>query len=1312
VTEAEEADPMNLFLAVNDDDDNGDGVVDNEGASASSIDAEDDEMAALIVRQFAPSGLTGTLTMEIPSGLRLFSAAGAPVSTPVTVDLSAPTGPLAGILTGDVTFLIEATATSSDAAVVLRFTPSVGASVTDAVHMTLTSTDVTGSFTRGSVQYAAAIKHAGRWYAGGTLDSNHPLSVLIPVPTGMVSVTTAQLEYRLESGTARMAVRLNEAYFQEIADFWNVILGFLRIIFPLWNPEPYTASYIANELYNQTGISVAELMDGHYFCMMNLDTAGPYQLTYSKGSTTPFSKEWLAVLNVDIVPVETNVTWNTNNAVLNLSTNSYWGPDYGGSVIWSSTPDGLSGSGSGGTFTFNPSASQPTSYVVTARSTLLTNCYDTCAVNVYRVELTPDATNVCWQSSNPVEIVLTNSYAPGGITWSGTNGLKVVSATDTKLVFTPTNSVATNYAVKATATGFTNCYDMCMVIAVKVDLDIYRLEGNKVTEDKDHTTGSITRILNLGAGEAAGTGRDQGISLKLEPSVDPTGLSSLSYKLRLKIISNTRNEGLVRVYRRNGTTDTKILDNTPTGGMTEAALTEAQFSDMLWMEFERGGIIEIELVTLIGTAELSKDSVRASGIACNPKSGSIYFVNPSGTAVSPYDDFTDACAANLASIVGIAPVDANIVVAGAKYNESGLTVATKVMIAGLGAAFEATAPYAFKFDDVPIVDAGNAAGIFLVDTKQDDHFSGLVLQKGKRQNGGAINAKDSAGLSICYTKFSENKADDFGGGVYLQSVAAATINGCVLTKNAADHDAGETWCYDMGMGGGVASILSTLTVTNCLFQQNFAQVTKAGGVPKGGNAGGGGDIYLDRGTLKLLNCRSDGARAGVAQRQVNPPDDSTYFTGDGGAILVHGRKTDTTLEIRNCGFYDSISYGNGGAISLSRESSPSGRRYFVKFSNFSPPDPLPPPWAVPDEPFELSGGCVGVISNTTFEDCMGGWQGGAISANGRGMELTVVDTTFLGCKGGNTHERDGKGGAIAVCGGVQMDSPPQNYVAVKKCAIRECIASGNGGGFYVTIRGKLTIDDTTIQRCSALDEAALRAPNRDSRLSAGMGGGIHVSAGGYVYVQVAGSTSVQISGNNAAVSGGGLSVKSGKAFVQGSLTIQGNKANGNAAEFYGNGGGAFVTTSVYDDSWATGAGWGAATLYNDHGEILSIVSGVTITGNEARRWGGGVYAGISPPWYGSVPPKNVDEAKVTLKNATVENNMALRPTNKSPLMPSQIASERVGDGAAVLDFSGTSINGNPVDDIGIYLWDSMVPLTTGTAFGSLPVPNQIVPEVP
>ena len=176
----------------------------------------------------------------------------------------------------------------------------------------------------------------------------------------------------------------------------------------------------------------------------------------------------MCALAMDIEQAVTNVHDQMTSAALSLTTASY---DGGGGVTWTSSPAGLSVVGyTASTFTFNPSNSTPTSYVVTAWASALTNCMDSATVNVYRVELTPDATNVCWQSSNPVEIVLTNSYAPGGITWSGTNGLKVVSATDAKLVFTPTNSVATNYAVKAASTGSPNCFDTATVNVYRVEL--------------------------------------------------------------------------------------------------------------------------------------------------------------------------------------------------------------------------------------------------------------------------------------------------------------------------------------------------------------------------------------------------------------------------------------------------------------------------------------------------------------------------------------------------------------------------------------------------------------------------------------------------------------------------------------------------------------------------------------------------------------------------------------------------------------------------------------------------------------------------
>lgn len=97
----------------------------------------------------------------------------------------------------------------------------------------------------------------------------------------------------------------------------------------------------------------------------------------------------IAVLKIDIEQAETNVCWKMTNAVLNLTTNSFWADAAGGSVVWSSEPAGkLGGVGyNNSNFWFNPRSSTPTTYVVTARSSLLPNCYDTCTVRVVKVDL-------------------------------------------------------------------------------------------------------------------------------------------------------------------------------------------------------------------------------------------------------------------------------------------------------------------------------------------------------------------------------------------------------------------------------------------------------------------------------------------------------------------------------------------------------------------------------------------------------------------------------------------------------------------------------------------------------------------------------------------------------------------------------------------------------------------------------------------------------------------------------------------------------------------------------------------------------------
>lgn len=357
---------------------------------------------------------------------------------------------------------------------------------------------------------------------------------------------------------------------------------------------------------------------------------------------------------------------------------------------------------------------------------------------------------------------------------------------------------------------------------------------------------------------------------------------------------------------------------------------------------------------------------------------------------------------------------------------------------------------------------------------------------------------------------------------------------------------------------------------------------------------------------------------------------------------------------------------------------------------------LPPP-TYPDE---LGGGCVGEISTTLFRLCLGGWQGCALSINGRGMHVSVLNSSFEDCKGGAAHTRDGKGGAIAIGGGIQKKDPPTNEVVVRDSSITRCQASGNRGGVYVTIRGRLKVESTSVHKCAALNSAT-SLPTLDWRKVEGMGGAIHCSAGGYVNVH----NGVVLSANNAAVNGGGLSVKTGDAHIYGSILVDYNTASGSAIDGFGNGGGVFITTSRWDDTGFIGPDWGGAYVYGADGYFQTHAGVVTINVNAANRWGGGVYGGISPVW------GHEANAVIVLVSADVFDNTAGRRGSITALFPAQLAGEHlkypVGGSLstqAQLKFDDTMISGNAASDIGIYTIDSVVPSTVGTTFGTLASP--------
>lgn len=711
-----------------------------------------------------------------------------------------------------------------------------------------------------------------------------------------------------------------------------------------------------------------------------------------------------------------------------------------------------------------------------------------------------------------------------------------------------------------------------------------------------------------------------------------------------------------------------------------------------------GGICDVELSLEQGGSVLARDRTRIHFIPATPASGPVIYVDPSATHhEAPFNALGNRAANTLDVAIQYAngTTNANVLIIGQSDPalwpiESYSPQITRAMtIAGVAGRWANTNTFDYSglpnirsFAYGPLVWAANM-------TNSADQFGvrvgGLQFERGLALSGGAGSFSNvSVAIELGFSTIISNRANDFGGGLYFDRCPNVSVHDCVFADNLASHDAGNSVVYDKGMGGAIALITSSVTVADCSFENNKAMVTSAGQLPPLGSAGGGGDIYSKKSALWVLNTTLKRSVAG--KEPIAGALNADQFTGDGGSILIHGTSANSFLYIRDSSFDDTVAYGNGGSISISYDSSPQERAFFVPELGLG----WPP---VADRPTSLGGGCVGTISGTTFLNSNGGWQGGSISANGRSVSLVVSNCTFDSCAAGTTHTRDGKAAAIAVGGGLQCDDDPENTVTVVDCDIFNGTASGNGGGLYVTVRGKLALaKQVLIDSCAAQDGAG------DS-MREGMGGGIHVSAGGHLRLET--NCILMMSQNNAATSGGGLSVKSGNAYLAGTVVIQTNTANGTASGGYGNGGGIFITTSFHDDVPPFGAGWGAASIWG-HGLAVATNATLTISHNTAKRWGGGVYVGLSDPWYGIA---NTTASKVTLTGISILQNVAEMEADASSLFPAQVAFERVQSDlltppfwSAVGSLQDSTIEGNPITDIGIYMRDSITVNTNGCSF--------------
>jgi hypothetical protein len=880
------------------------------------------------------------------------------------------------------------------------------------------------------------------------------------------------------------------------------------------------------------------------------------------------------------------------------------------------------------------------------------------------------------------------------------------------------------------------CSDKVVFTVVRMCLDVARWQRSGAVDQKDeYTQGSVVQLVP--------SHNPYGIKLSIPTlEIKPASVMAPSGMVQvwLKKFGPSASPGHIRVFR-NGTSvfeDSAALAGQVenfTGTWTVDSIEGGAVDLALTLTDKTGG-------TPSGTApgrELGHDLVRISSIPCTPKVGKVLFVNANAClkpASSPtpsllYDDIDKVAAAKIADALAAADSEDNILVARGTYAEKGLVLEKGVLVGGLAGKWNDPNPAArqvetrtagslpeplasyFDYNDLPAVTppAGAEDSIFQATGSPGALvLTGLKLTKGVAGN--AANKRGGAGrfvqmeteLHVCHNWLLENTSKDKGGALYLDRVKSAKVDTCLFERNLASYETDQS-AIDNGFGGGIywkaASIDQELAVTNSCFKDDAAEtVFKGTGLPAlPGIASGGADIFITGGKSELTLSRFVRSRAGVkvtglgTQRKDNgdpnkkgeskPLFNGTYYTGDGGAIRVHGDRIPDIpgahlpqISVELCGFESCIAYGDGGAVYAATDGSAFSRGFGGPY-----PDPTNDRDTLDAAHDLLRGGAVLKIARSEFEKCQGGWHGGALAVVGRANDLTVEQSKFMSCTSGVVHLHDGKGGAIAICGGYQRvaEAGKGGKVAIKTTQIDHCISTGNGGGIYFTQGCTATLsDNTTVSWCQAEDRGNfVRAT--------GMGGGVHVSAGAKVTM----SGGCSFLHNAAQCNGGAIGIKSGGVTIIGAMTFDDNSALGRQAAC-GNGGAIYLCSNGYDMFLLSRMYYGEGRLDASDGGTTPGSRTLVFKNNKAARWGGAVYLGRIPEYpYETFRQGNSAGFNKSRMNAVFENNTASGTGESeatSDLHPDHIAVERCFERppyGAVYNMAYSHIIGR-AEGIGVY----------------------------
>ncbi len=520
------------------------------------------------------------------------------------------------------------------------------------------------------------------------------------------------------------------------------------------------------------------------------------------------------------------------------------------------------------------------------------------------------------------------------------------------------------------------------------------------------------------------------------------------------------------------------------------------------------------------------------------------------------------------------------------------------------------------------------------------NMSGFTVQNGYYdggvwiyENSGVINFNDC----VITGNYASYGPDSYGGGIGIESGNTVVMNRCTISGNHAGENpsearpqscgalttrSGSLGYYYNGCAGGIYSENSTLTMNNCILRDNTANANRIAlnAVPVGStdvSGSGGGMVAMDS-TVTMTGCAISG--------------NSAWGSGDG---FVG---------------YD-VSGSGGGVVAINTLLTMAGCT--VSGNSASAGEPVPPGSG--------SNSGAGVEQPIPFEFYAAGSGGGIVAVDG---PLTMTGCTVQGNHASSVssgpaansqtnigYDVSGSGGGI-----VTVYSP---LTMSNNCIVRDNTATGSG--ILPLAPGEnVPIDGIGFSRSSGGGLVALFNSFKidygtfDNNTATGLGGGI-------VY---GGISTIDQPGTGAGSSG--LKWHSGHSLGTGTSTSAAitpaemndftltNNRSADGGGLVQIGSTLTLNRGMISNNTATDqGGWGGGILAFLNATLN--MNGCTVTGNQAGRWGGGIFYGLT---IGSQPG-------ATISNCNIDGNLAGGAGGGLFVLEAYLYNESIGNESAI-----------------------------------------------